>query len=122
MRRRYLSWAGGALMQQWHNAEERPMSDQFHRHARQWHQQQHQRSVQRNRDWQRDVFRQQRERQAHMGARPDSVVAGGRLRAGIFRVIVVLALLGALAAGAFLVVRSGHLQAWFGSSSSTAGV
>jgi hypothetical protein len=93
------------------------MSDQFQRHARQFHQQQHQRSVERARQWQQDVFRRQREVQAHLAAQGGTNqgprTGGGPIRA-VTRIIIVVVLLAVVAAGVVLLIHSGKLHTWFG--------
>jgi hypothetical protein len=93
------------------------MSDQFHRHARQFHEQAHQRSVERAREWQQDTFRRQREARAHMPAEARTNqgprAGGGPIRI-VARIITVVVLLAAVAAGVVLLIHSGKLHTWFG--------
>ena len=98
------------------------MSDQFHRHARQFHQQAHQQSVQRARAWQQDMFRHQRDVQAHIGAQDQASRDALRRRGHTIDVIIVLMLVAALAIGAVLLIHSGQLDKWFGSTPGTAAV
>jgi hypothetical protein len=78
-------------------------------------QQAHQRSVERARHAQQEVFRRQHEAQTHMASRArtnqDSAFANNRGRGGVVRVIG-LVLLVAIATGVVLLIRSGQLSAW----------
>src|SRR5262249_6249614 len=100
--------------------QEKAMSDQFQRQSRQWQQQEQaaQQSAARMRQWQQDIFKRQREAQAHLAAQArgtensSGAVAGGGRPGSLVRVLVVFMLLCALAVGAFLLIRSGQLSAW----------
>jgi hypothetical protein len=94
------------------------MSDQFHRHAQQFHQRAAEQSVERARQWQQDMFKHQRDMQAFQATRADSndntvgAATGERRRGSVVRTIVVLVVLCALAAGVIVLIRSAQLSAW----------
>jgi hypothetical protein len=94
------------------------MSDQFQRQAQQWQQQVARQSVDRARKWHQDMFNHQRDMHVIMAAKarsernPADAVVGTSRRGGLVRAIFVVVLLGALAIGAFRLIRSGQLSAW----------
>jgi hypothetical protein len=80
-------------------------------------QQAHQRSVERARHAQQEVFRRQHEAHIHRAARTrtnrDSDFVNNAGRGGVIRVIIGLVLLVAIATGVVLLISSGQLDRWF---------